>query len=109
MKVGISTACFYPDVNTEDTLDIIKDYGFDICEVFLEAQCEMEEKYCEKLREKAEKLNLEIYSVFMPLTETLNLFYLIDMKEEDLKWRINLERFVMQQASWELNIILFME
>jgi sugar phosphate isomerase/epimerase len=63
MRVGISTACFYPSVNTEDTLDIIKDSGFDLCEVFLEAQCEMGEDYCSKLREKSEKLGLEIYSV----------------------------------------------
>jgi sugar phosphate isomerase/epimerase len=63
MRVGISTACFYPSVNTEDTLDIIKDSGFDLCEVFLEAQCEMGEYYCGKLREKSERLGLDIYSV----------------------------------------------
>lgn len=63
MRVGISTACFYPHINTEDTLEIIKNLGFDICEVFLESEYEMTYDYCEKLREKAEKLNLKIYSI----------------------------------------------
>lgn len=35
MKLGMSTACFYPDILTEDTISIIKQVGFDICEVFL--------------------------------------------------------------------------
>lgn len=63
MRVGISTACFYPHLNTEDTLEIIKDLGFDTCEVFLESEYEMTFDFCQSLREKAEKLSLDIYSV----------------------------------------------
>lgn len=63
MKVGISTACFYPFINTEDTLDIIKELGFDLCEVFLESNYETEEFYCNELRNKAEKLGICIHSV----------------------------------------------
>jgi sugar phosphate isomerase/epimerase len=63
MRVGISTACFYPYVNTEDTLDIIKDLGFNLCEVFMEAESEMNQSFCYDLRNKAEKLGIEIYSV----------------------------------------------
>lgn len=63
MRVGISTACFYPHINTEDTLEVIKALGFDICEVFLESEYEMTYDFCKKLKEKAEKLELNIYSI----------------------------------------------
>lgn len=63
MKVGISTACFYPHINTEDTIKIISDLGFDLCEVFLEAECEMNDEFCLDLRKKADKHGVRIYSV----------------------------------------------
>lgn len=63
MKVGISTACFYPHVNTEDTIKIISELGFDLCEVFLEAECEMNYDFCLDLRDRADKLGVKIYSV----------------------------------------------
>jgi sugar phosphate isomerase/epimerase len=63
MRVGISTACFYPYINTEDTLEIIKELGFDLCEVFIEALSEMSERYCYELRNKAEKLSIDIHSI----------------------------------------------
>lgn len=63
MRVGISTACFYPNINTEDTLDIISRLGFRLCEIFLETDYEMEEKFCIKLKQKADSLGINIYSV----------------------------------------------
>ncbi|MCX7884375.1 MAG: sugar phosphate isomerase/epimerase [Caloramator sp.] len=63
MKIGISTACFYPCVNTEDTLNIIKDLGFDLCEVFLEAECETDFEFCKDMKERADNLGIKIYSV----------------------------------------------
>lgn len=63
MKVGISTASFYPKVNIEDTLDIIKDLGFNVCEAFLGAESEASEDFAHKLAEKAKKLEIEVYSV----------------------------------------------
>lgn len=63
MKVGISTACFYPDENTEDTLKIIKKLGFNTFEAFLESEFEMNPDYCKNLKEEAHKLGLNIFSV----------------------------------------------
>lgn len=63
MRVGISSACFYPNVNTEDSLDIIKAAGFDICEIFLEADCEFEEDYLVEMKANADSLGIDIYSV----------------------------------------------
>jgi sugar phosphate isomerase/epimerase len=63
MRAGISTACFYPYINTEDTLDVIKDLGFNVCETFLETESETTYDYANMLKEKADKLGLNIYSV----------------------------------------------
>lgn len=63
MKVGISTACFYPEYNTEDTLEVIKEAGFDLCETFLEAEYEMQPEFCTMLRKRADNLGIKIYSV----------------------------------------------
>lgn len=63
MDIGISTACFYPEVLTEDTLKIIAGMGFTTIEVFLETASEYREDYCRRLREDIEKYNLRVYSV----------------------------------------------
>lgn len=63
MKVGISSACFYPYINTEDTLDIINGTDAGLCEVFLEADCEFEENYLQELGKRAKSIGLDIYSV----------------------------------------------
>lgn len=63
MRVGVSTASFYPKVNTEETLDIMKNLGFDLCEVFLETESEFSKEYVKNLGEKAKKLGIKVYSV----------------------------------------------
>ncbi|NLZ91933.1 MAG: sugar phosphate isomerase/epimerase, partial [Clostridiales bacterium] len=63
MDIGISTACFYPEVLTADTLKIIAGMGFTTVEVFLETASEYREDYCRCLREEIEKYNLRVYSV----------------------------------------------
>jgi len=63
VRVGISTACFYPYVNTEDTIKIIKRLGFNICEVFLEADCEVKESFIKDLKDRADYEGIRIYSV----------------------------------------------
>ncbi len=63
MDIGISTACFYPELFTEDTIKIIADMGFKTIEVFLETASEYREDYCLRLRESIEKYNLNVYSV----------------------------------------------
>ncbi|KMT22763.1 sugar phosphate isomerase/epimerase family protein [Clostridium cylindrosporum] len=63
MRIGVSTASFYPRVNTEDTLDIMRDLGFNLCEAFLETESESSEDYAFVLSERAKALGVEIYSV----------------------------------------------
>ncbi|KPU46036.1 D-tagatose 3-epimerase [Oxobacter pfennigii] len=63
MDIGISSACFYPEVVTEDTVLICKSLGFDIMEFFLESYYEYKEDYCKALREKCDKYNISVNSV----------------------------------------------
>ncbi len=63
MDIGISTACFYPELLTEETIGVIADMGFKTIEVFLETASEYQEDYCKKLRDKIEHAGLITYSV----------------------------------------------
>lgn len=49
MKIGVSTASFFPNYFTEDCFGLIKEIGADICEVFLSSFCEYEEDFTAKL------------------------------------------------------------
>jgi sugar phosphate isomerase/epimerase len=63
MKIGISTANFYPDTNTEDTIDKIKKLGFPIVEIFLNSETEYEPDFIEKLKDNLNRNNIEVYSI----------------------------------------------
>lgn len=63
MKIGISTANFYPDTNTEDTIVKIKKLGFSIVEIFLNSETEYKPDFIEKLKENLNSNNIEVYSV----------------------------------------------
>ncbi|AAK80589.1 sugar phosphate isomerase/epimerase [Clostridium acetobutylicum] len=63
MEIGLSSAVFYPEVNTEDTLEIIKKLGFNTCEVFINSFLECEDGFVDKLLRKKHELNIDINSV----------------------------------------------
>ena len=71
MRIGISTASFYPDITTEESLEVMKKLGFNICEAFLESDYETSSGYALSLLEKSKNLDIEIYSVhaFSPTFE----------------------------------------
>ena len=48
MKIGASTACFYP-LETEKALKKVTDLGFEKAEVFANAPCEYEEKFVNEI------------------------------------------------------------
>ncbi|SET21891.1 sugar phosphate isomerase/epimerase family protein [Anaerobranca gottschalkii] len=62
-EIGLSTACFYPQLNTEDTLDIISNLGIKKIEVFLQTESEYQKKFIYELKDKINKLDLEVYSI----------------------------------------------
>jgi len=63
MLFGISTACFYPEIYTEDTLKIIKDIGFELCEVFFESASEMAGVHLKSIKENMLDCGLKINTI----------------------------------------------
>lgn len=63
MDIGISTACFYPEILTENTIKIIAELGFKTVEIFLETASEYEKDYCKNLRNIVDEYGLNVHSV----------------------------------------------
>lgn len=63
MKIGLSSAVFYPYVNTEDSLKIIKSLGFECAEIFLNSFSEYSEDFIDKLIYQKNIYNISINSV----------------------------------------------
>ena len=61
MQLGVSTASFFTRSETEDTLNLIQDMGFEICEVFLTTFREYRKEFIDMLYER--KRSIRIYSI----------------------------------------------
>jgi sugar phosphate isomerase/epimerase len=63
MKIGLSSASFYPEVNTEDSIKLMTDIGFNSGEIFLNTPSEYEEEFIYKLLEEKNKYKFDITSI----------------------------------------------
>lgn len=63
MEIGISSACFYPHVNLEETIGLMKGLGFHKGELFLNCPSEFEENFIGKLNEEKVKHKYHINSI----------------------------------------------
>lgn len=63
MDIGISTACFFAESETEESLQTINGLNCNLCEAFLDCQSEYEPEFIEKIKAYAEREKMEIYSV----------------------------------------------
>ncbi len=63
MDINVSTACFYPELLTEEAVKVIAGMGIRKIEVFLETMSEYEADYCRELSETISEEGLEVYSV----------------------------------------------
>ncbi|MCM0649837.1 sugar phosphate isomerase/epimerase [Clostridium swellfunianum] len=63
MKVGLSSASFYPDMDTEDTIKLMSELGFNSGEIFLNTPSEYEEEFIKKLLEETNKYSFKVYSI----------------------------------------------
>lgn len=91
MEIGISTASFFGRELTEDTFDIIKELGFDTCEVFLTTFCEYKEDFARLLDKRKNGVN--IYSV-----HTLNQQFEPELYNIMPRTRLDCEYFFKQAA-----------
>lgn len=63
MEIGISSACFYPDIQLEDSISIMKNLNFSTGELFINTISECEEDYILKIKEKTLENEFNIKSV----------------------------------------------
>jgi len=63
LKIGLSSAVFYPYVDTENSLKIISSLGFECAEIFLNSFSEYSEGFIDKLVSEKNAYNININSV----------------------------------------------
>lgn len=75
MKIGISTACFYPNT-PEQALERIADLGLDLCEIFFNCDSEVMEPILAQMQQIATDRGLTIRSMH-PYTSLMEGVYLL--------------------------------
>ena len=63
MKIGLSTANYFPEIDTEDMIDLYGKNGVDTVEVFLNTYSEMTEDFIKKLKERIDTYGITVNSV----------------------------------------------
>ncbi|MBU3127077.1 sugar phosphate isomerase/epimerase [Clostridium sp. FP2] len=63
MDIGLSSACFYPDLHTENSIVKMKELGFDHGEIFLNTWSEYSQEFVKVLLEKKEFYEFNVNSV----------------------------------------------
>ncbi|MGN1030144.1 MAG: sugar phosphate isomerase/epimerase family protein [Butyricicoccaceae bacterium] len=106
MKLGISTACFYP-TPIEKGIEIIAELGFKNIEVFVNAQSEYREPFCSAYRQRLEALGLNVLSLhpFSSGVEGLYLFSDYERRVDDTL--DDYERYCACAAQWGARMLTF--
>lgn len=96
MKIGISTACFYP-MPTEETFQIIAEQGFDTIEIFLNSIQEAQQPFVDVMKKEIQKYGLHVRSIHphCGAYEYLTLFSTYPRRHQD---GINEYRDIIQTA-----------
>jgi len=63
MDIGLSSACFYPNLHTENSIQTMKELGYNHGEIFLNTWSEYEEKFLKVLLEKKALYEFNVNSV----------------------------------------------
>ncbi|MDO4535009.1 MAG: sugar phosphate isomerase/epimerase [Clostridium perfringens] len=97
MEIGISSACFYPDMVLEDSISIMKNLGFNTGELFINTVSECNEDYILKVKEETIKNKFNIRSVhfFSAMYEP----FLFDNYKRRRKDALNLYRKVCKATN----------
>lgn len=63
MDIGLSSACFYPNLHTESSIEKMKELGFNHGEIFLNTWSEYEEEFVKILLDKKQRYEFNVNSV----------------------------------------------
>lgn len=63
MRVGLSTASFYPELNTEDALSIMPNLGVDLAEVFLSSYSEYSQDFGKLCHQRAQDAGITVHAI----------------------------------------------
>lgn len=69
MKIGISTASYFPKLFTEQSIEHIAALGADLCEVFFASRCEYKREFAETVRLELNRCGVEAHSVHALTTQ----------------------------------------
>lgn len=84
MNIGLSTANFFPEYNTEDMIDLYGSLGVDSVEIFLNTYSEMEDDFIAMVKEKCDTYGIKVNSVHvMSAMMEPCLFDLLDRRRRD--------------------------
>ncbi|WFF72051.1 sugar phosphate isomerase/epimerase [Proteiniclasticum sp. QWL-01] len=84
MKIGLSTANYFPEMNTEDMIDHYGALGIDSVEIFLNTYSEMEEGFIAMLRDRCDRYGITVNSVHvMSMIMEPCLFDLLPRRRQD--------------------------
>ena len=83
MRLGISTACFYPQP-IEETMERIAALGFRIIEIFFNTESEYDISFLNHLKNTTEQLGIRIVSIhpYTSLMEGMMLFFCLSTQNE---------------------------
>ena len=84
MRLGISTACFYPQP-LEETIDRIASLGFSVIEIFFNTESEYDPSFLDTLKRLTDRNGIEIISIhpYTSLMEGMLLFSNYARRTED--------------------------
>ncbi len=84
MRLGISTACFYPQP-IEEAVERIADLGFHAIEIFFNTESEYDVSFLDQLKDATEKHGIDILSIhpYTSLMEGMLLFSAYPRRTED--------------------------
>ena len=75
MNLGISTSCFYP-MQTEEAFEILCKANIPFCEIFFNADCELNDSFTKSLKNMADSYGVQIPAIhpFTAMLETVFFF-----------------------------------
>lgn len=83
MRMGMSSACFFGLLNTEDAVDIMGDLGVKLCETFLSGASEYDMHFVDMLKKRLDRHGMSVASVHALSTQFEPQLFSISQRQRD--------------------------